>query len=246
MTSVILGATGTIGSGLARRLVSEGKSVFLVGRNEERLQALANELNAKYAVANMANSDSLSEVVADAVQSGMVVDSFVNCIGSILLKPAHITSDAEFREVVETNLFSAFATVRCAGKALREHGGSVVLISTAAAKLGIASHEAIAAAKAGIEGLARSAAASYASSNIRFNVVSPGLVKTDLTKRIWEAPAMASASAELHALGRLGEPEQIVSLIAWLIAPENHWITGQVIAVDGGLSSVQPRRKIQA
>ncbi len=246
MTSVITGATGTTGRCLARRLAAEGKSVFLVGRNEERLQALASELDAKYAVADMANSDSLSEVVADAVQSGLVVDSFVNCIGSILLKPAHLTSDAEFREVVETNLFSAFATVRCAGKALRERGGSVVLISTAAAKLGIANHEAIAAAKAGIEGLARSAAATYASANIRFNVVSPGLVKTDLTKRIWEAPAMASASAELHALGRLGEPEQIASMIAWLIAPENHWITGQVIGVDGGLSSVQPRRKIQA
>ena len=112
-------------------------------------------------------------------------------------------------------------------------------------ELGIANHEAIAAAKAGIEGLARSAAATYAGANIRFNVVSPGLVKTKLTKRIWEAPAMASASAELHALGRLGEPEQIASMIEWLIEPENHWITGQVIGVDGGLATVQPRRKVQ-
>lgn len=246
MTAVIIGATGSTGSCLARRLVAEGKRVFLIGRDEAKLQALASELSVKYAVADMASSDSLSAAVAGAVASGEQVESFVNCIGSILLKPAHLTSDAEFREVVETNLFSAFATVRCAGKVLRERGGSVVLISTAAAKLGIANHEAIAAAKAGIEGLARSAAATYAGANIRFNVVSPGLVKTNLTKRIWEVPAVANASAELHALGRLGEPEQIASMIAWLIAPENHWITGQVIGVDGGLSSVQPRRKIQA
>ena len=226
---------------MARRLVAEGKPVFLVGRDEDRLRGLASELSVAFAVADMASSDSLIAAVAQAGP----VESFVNCIGSILLKPAHLTSDAEFREVVETNLFTAFATVRCAGRALRERGGSVVLMSSAAAKLGIANHEAIAAAKAGIEGLARSAAATYAGANIRFNVVSPGLVKTNLTKRIWEAPAMASASAELHALGRLGEPEQIASMIAWLIDPENHWITGQVIGVDGGLGSVQPRRKVQ-
>ena len=208
---------------------------------QERLQALASELKAGFAVADLSLSDSLMEAVSTAGP----VDSFVNCVGSILLKPAHLTSDAEFREVVETNLFSAFATVKCAGKMLRASGGSVVLMSSAAAKLGIANHEAIGAAKAGIEGLARSAAATYAGANIRFNVVSPGLVKTNLTKRIWESPAMASASAELHALGRLGEPEQIASMIAWLIEPENHWITGQVIGVDGGLASVQPRRKVQ-
>ena len=241
MTTVILGATGTTGSCLARRLVAAGKSVFLVGRDLERLQALAGELNAGFAAADL----SLSESLMEAVSTAGSVDSFVNCVGSILLKPAHLTSDAEFREVVETNLFSAFATVKCAGKMLRASGGSVVLMSSAAAKLGIANHEAIAAAKAGIEGLSRSAAATYAGANIRFNVVSPGLVKTNLTKRIWEAPAMASASAELHALGRLGEPEQIASMIAWLIEPENHWITGQVIGVDGGLGSVQPRRKVQ-
>lgn len=241
MTTVIIGATGTIGSCLARRLVEAGKSVFLVGRDAERLQSLASELNAGFAVADLSSSDALLEAVSSAVQ----VAGFVNCVGSILLKPAHLTSDAEFREVVETNLFSAFATVKCAGKLLRGSGGSVVLMSSAAAKLGIANHEAIAAAKAGIEGLARSAAATYAGANIRFNVVSPGLVKTELTKRIWEVPAMAGASAELHALGRLGEPEQIASMIAWLLDPENHWITGQVIGVDGGLASVQPRRKVQ-
>lgn len=163
MTTVIIGATGTIGSCLARRLVEAGKSVFLVGRDAERLQSLARELNAAFAMADLSSSDALLEAVSSAGQ----VAGFVNCVGSILLKPAHLTSDAEFREVMETNLFSAFATVRCAGKLLRGSGGSVVLMSSAAAKLGIANHEAIAAAKAGIEGLARSAAATYAGANIR-------------------------------------------------------------------------------
>ena len=126
---------------------------------------------------------------------------------------------------------------------MREHGGSVVLFASAAATIGIQNHEAIAAAKAGIVGLAKSAAATYAGSNLRFNVISPGLVKTELTQRIWNSPMAAAASQEMHALGRFEEAEQIVSLAAWLIDPANHWMTGQVIGLDGGLASVLPVRK---
>ena len=118
-----------------------------------------------------------------------------------------------------------------------------MLFASAAAEIGIQNHEAIAAAKGGIIGLARSAAATYASHNIRVNVISPGLVRTQLTHRIWENPASAAASADLHPLGRLGEPEQVASLAAWLLDPQNDWITGQVIGLDGGLSRVQPRRR---
>jgi 3-oxoacyl-[acyl-carrier protein] reductase len=245
MTTVILGATGTIGSCVARRLTRSGMSVLLLGRDQAKLNCLADELQAPCAVVDASSSEAILKVVSNA-NLGQPVSSLVNCIGSILLKPAHLTTDEEFREVLETNLFSAFAVVKCAGKLLRSGGGSVVLVGSAAAVMGIANHEAIASAKAGIEGLARSAAASYAPQNIRFNVVSPGLVKTNLTRRIWETPGVASASAELHALGRLGEPEHIASTIAWLVEPENDWITGQVMGVDGGLSSVQPRRRLQA
>ena len=99
-----------------------------------------------------------------------------------------------------------------------------------------------AAAKAGVIGLARSAAATYGSSNIRFNVVSPGLVRTELTKRIWQNEVNAQASAQMHALGRLGEPEQVSSLVLWLLDGNNNWITGQVIGIDGGLGKVLARR----
>jgi NAD(P)-dependent dehydrogenase (short-subunit alcohol dehydrogenase family) len=166
----------------------------------------------------------------------------VNCIGSLLLKPAHTTTDDDFRNTVETNLFTAFSTVRAGAKLLRERGGAVVLFASAAAEIGIHNHEAIAAAKAGVIGLARSAAATYAINNIRVNVVSPGLVRTELTRRIWENSASATASAQLHALGRLGEPEQVASLVSWLLDPESDWITGQVVGIDGGLGHVLPRR----
>ena len=242
-STAILGATGAIGSALAMRLVDGGGSVLLVGRDPEKLVALSTELNQPFAAIDFTSSKLLEDGLQAHSERCGGYQGLVNCIGSLLLKPAHSTTDEEFRQVVETNLFTAFAAVRASGKLFRERGGSIVLFASAAAQIGIQNHEAIAAAKGGIIGLARSAAATYAPYNIRVNVISPGLVRTQLTRRIWENPASAAASAELHALGRLGEPEQVASLAAWLLDPRNDWITGQVIGLDGGLSRVQPRRR---
>lgn len=239
----ILGATGTIGSALARRLVRRhGSQLLLVGRNSDKLSRLSEELGQPFATVDLTDSQSLEVALRGAADERGGLHGLVNCIGSILLKPAHSTSDDEFRQVVETNLVTAFATVRAGTRLLRERGGSIVLFASAAAEIGIQNHEAIAASKAGIIGLARSAAATYATNNIRVNVVSPGLVRTEMTRRIWENPASATASCQLHALGRLGEPEQIASLVDWLLDGENDWITGQVIGIDGGLGHVLPRR----
>lgn len=243
MSSIaIIGATGTIGTALARRLVRNGHQVLLVGRNDEKLRTLSTELGQPFATVDLSHSQSLEDALRAYIESHGGLNALVHCIGSILLKPAHSTSDTEFRQVLETNLFTAFATVRAGGKLLRESGGSIILFASAAAEIGIQNHEAIAAAKAGVIGLARSAAATYSSNNIRVNVVSLGLVRTELTRRIWESPSSAIASTQLHALGRLGEPEHAASLVSWLVDQENDWITGQVIGIDGGLGHVLPRR----
>ena len=120
-------------------------------------------------------------------------------------------------------------------------GGSVVLLSTAAARHGLANHEAIAAAKAGLVGLALSAAATYGPRGLRVNCVAPGLVRTPLTERITSNEASLKASVAMHSLGRIGEPEEVASAIAWLLDPEQSWVTGQVLGVDGGLGSVRAR-----
>ena len=116
-----------------------------------------------------------------------------------------------------------------------------MLLSTAAARIGLANHEAISAAKAGIEGLALAAAASYASKGIRVNCVAPGMTRTSLTAKLLQNEMMAKASAGMHALGRIGEPNDIASAIDWLLDPEQSWVTGQVIGVDGGLSRIRSR-----
>lgn len=244
MNSVaILGSTGTIGTAIATRLVSEGRSVLLIGRNQDKLDSLASKLGQPSLFLDGLDSQKLEQGLSDAVENGSKLSGIVNCIGSVLLRPAHLTSDDDFRLVVETNLFSAFATIRAGAKVMKGTGGSIILFASAAAEIGIQNHEAIAAAKGGIISLARSAAATYAPSNIRVNVISPGLIQTNLTKSIWGNPASAEASTRLHALGRLGTPDHAASLATWLLSAENDWITGQVIGLDGGLGHVLPTRR---
>lgn len=169
------------------------------------------------------------------------ITSAVNLAGSILLKPAHLTLSEELSETIDLNLLTAFNIVRSAGRAMRERGGSVVLMSSCAATLGLVNHEAIAAAKAGVEGLVRAAAATYASAGIRFNAVAPGLVDTPLSARIVRSDSALKASTALHPLGRIGSTDEIARCIEFLLDPQSAWITGQVVGVDGGLARVRSR-----
>jgi NAD(P)-dependent dehydrogenase (short-subunit alcohol dehydrogenase family) len=238
---LIFGASGGIGSATCRRLAGSGAKVALASRPSDRLDELARDLDAPTWELDAADPTRIESTVSDVVKRFGRIDGVVNCIGSLLLKSAHITSFEEWDAVVAANLTSAFAVVRAASKAMRQQGGSIVLVSSAAARIGLAKHEAIAAAKAGVIGLTLSAAATYASKGVRVNAVAPGLVRTPMTERIWDNPKSAEASQAMHALGRLGEPDDVASLIAWLLDPANSWVTGQVIGVDGGLGSLLSR-----
>mgnify|MGYP002622768604 FL=1 len=236
---VILGASGGIGSELARRLRADNAQVAIAGRNRPKLAELGNELDAPYFEVDATCVEDVETSVAGAADAMGGVDGIVNCVGSILLKPAHLTSPDEWRDTLAVNLTSAFATVRAGAKALRDEGGSIVLLSSAAARIGLPNHEAIAAAKAGVAGLTLSAAASYASRGIRVNAIAPGLVQTSMTERMWANPKSAETSRAMHAAGRLGEPRDVASLICWLLQPENDWVTGQIFGVDGGLGTLR-------
>jgi NAD(P)-dependent dehydrogenase (short-subunit alcohol dehydrogenase family) len=238
---IVFGAYGGIGSALSRRLSSRGARLLLAGRDESRLAALAAELGAQTFSVDATNTRQVEACLKHARESFGQVNGVANCVGSLLLKPAHLISDDEWDATIATNLKSAFAVVRAAATMMAQPGGSVVLLSTAAARIGLANHEAISAAKAGIEGLALAAAASYAARGIRFNCVAPGMTRTPLTAKLLQNEMMAKASAGMHALGRIGEPREIASAIAWLLDPEQSWVTGQVIGVDGGLSRIRSR-----
>jgi NAD(P)-dependent dehydrogenase (short-subunit alcohol dehydrogenase family) len=236
---MVLGGTGGIGSELCRQLSLAGHRVAIAGRNSERVEEICNELDAYPVVIDATDTAGLEEKALEVKAVFGNLHGIANCVGSILLKPAHLTRDDEWEAVIRTNLGSAFATVRSAAKTMKQDGGSVVLVSSAAARIGLPNHEAIAAAKAGIIGLTLSSAASYSSSRIRVNAVAPGLVRTPLTERITSRPASEKASLSMHALGRLGEPKDIASAIAWLLNPDQGWITGQIIGIDGGLADIR-------
>ncbi len=240
-TYLVLGGTGGIGTALCRRLASLGARLVVVARIAERLNTLANDLDALAYPLDATDFDGVDTCFSAATQHHGRIDGIVCCIGSLLLKPAHTTTEVEWVDTISANLTSAFAAVRSGARCMRKHGGSIVLISSAAARIGLANHEAIAAAKAGVVGLTLSAAATYAPRNIRVNCVAPGLVRTGLTASLTENESSCRASTALHALGRIGEPEDVASVIEWLLSPEQHWVTGQVIGVDGGLGTVRSR-----
>jgi 3-oxoacyl-[acyl-carrier protein] reductase len=238
---LVVGASGGIGSAVVRSLAESGHGVFLAGRNEARVAALGGELGLPHGTVDATDPDAVDACADTAAAALGGLTGIVNCAGSLLLKPAHLTSTGDWQATLAANLTSGFGCVRAAGRLLRETGGSVVLVSSAAARIGLANHEAIAAAKAGIIGLVRSAAATYARQKVRFNAVAPGLVRTPLTKGLVASELAEKASVGMHPLGRLGEPEDVARAIVFLLDPAQGWITGQVLGVDGGLADVKAR-----
>lgn len=236
---VIIGAAGGIGEKTTALLAECGKRVIGGVRDPDAVPNESRVGGVEYRSVDAENWESV-DALFDSLQSEKFpLAGVALCVGSILLKPAHLTRKEEFDSVVSKNLSSAFATIRAASKALSKHGGSIVLVSTAAAQMGLANHEAISAAKAGVEGLARSAAATYAKRQVRVNCVAPGLIRTPLSERITENPSSLKLSEGMHALGRIGEPEEVARAIEWLLSPGQSWITGQTLGVDGGLSKLK-------
>jgi NAD(P)-dependent dehydrogenase (short-subunit alcohol dehydrogenase family) len=238
---LIFGGSGGIGRALCGMLAARGDVVIAAGRNQASLDALAAEHGTPTILADASHASEVEGAMANVVATHGRLDGVANLAGAFLLKPAHLTTDDEFMAQLNANLVTAFCVARAAARVMGERGGSVVLMSSVAAAIGLSNHEAVAAAKAGVEGLMRSAAATYAPRRIRFNAVAPGLTRTPLTGRLTSNEASLKASVAMHPLGRIGEPQDVASAVAWLLGDEASWVTGQVIGVDGGLARVKGR-----
>lgn len=240
---LVVGATGGTGQELCAHLTAGGAQVVAVGRDEQKLAELVSSGNAVAAqTADATDFTAVDHVVAAVIERFGRIDGAANLAGSLLLKPAHTTNVGDWNDVIAANLTSAFAVTRSTSRAMsRSGGGSIVLVSSAAARTGLANHDAVAAAKAGVIGLTLSAAATYGPRGVRVNAVAPGLVQTPMTERIWSSAASLAASLSKHALGRIGGPADVAAAIYFLLDPTNNWITGQVLGVDGGLGSIRAR-----
>lgn len=164
----------------------------------------------------------------------------VNCIGSFCIKPIQRTSAEEWRHVFDVNASTSFYIIKHAAEKMSFYKeGSIVCISSCAAQVGLVHHEAIAAAKAAVEGLVRSAAASYAKSGIRLNAIAPGLVDTPLSASVTSNKNALAISTNFHPMGRIGSAQDITEVICFLLSKKSSWVTGQILSVDGGLSRLK-------
>lgn len=236
---IIIGATGGIGSALARQLSVLPRPLHLIARDSERLSALASELGATSAVANVLDSAALQAAIS-AADAGEGVAGLAYCVGSIPLKPLKATKPTDFIEAFSLNTLGAAEAIKIAEPGLRKAKGAVVLFSTVAVAQGFTNHSVIAAAKGAVEGMARALAAEMAP-DVRVNVIAPSLTRTPLASSFTSNPAMAQGIAALHGLGRLGEADDSASLAAYLLGPQAGWITGQVIGVDGGRATLRTK-----
>ena len=237
-TYVIVGGSGGIGAALAHRLARQGK-VHLIGRDAAKLEALANELTGSFAVADVMDRSALEAAIQLA---GPALAGLAYAVGSINLKPVSRITDEDVERDFRLNALGAFRAVQAALPALKANEGvsSILLFSTVAVAQGFTAHASIGMAKGAVEGLMLSLAAELAP-KVRVNCIAPSLTKTPLAKALTSSDQMATAIAGLHAMQRLGEADDSAALGAFLMSEDAAWITGQVIGVDGGRSSLRTK-----
>ena len=230
---LIFGATGSVGSNLATQLKNSGHNIHLVARNENQLREISEKLNCDFTIADVLEDGFMEKIKADISE----IKGIAYCIGSIDLKPLRMTTEQDFNKCMKLNLYSAIEAIKAYQENLKKNKGSIVLFSTVAAQRGFTNHAIIASTKAAVEGLTVTLAAEFAPS-VRVNCVAPSLTKSKIAQPMLKNIAIAEGIAKAHPLKRLGEGKDSAALAKFLITEESSWITGQIIAVDGGRSKL--------
>jgi NAD(P)-dependent dehydrogenase (short-subunit alcohol dehydrogenase family) len=236
----IIGATGGIGSIVAKNIIEEEGTVIGFSKNSEKLDNLQKALGDKfYPVLGDATSFVDLQKLIEFIEAKFEkLDVMIHSVGSIILRSIPALSEEQFKDSLELNLISPFLTIKASLPLFLKHKqGSYVFTSSVAASTGLTNHEAVSAAKGGLESMVRSAAMTYSKKGIRFNSVAMGLIDTPLAAFLTKSEASLNASTALHPMNRIGKPEDVVSGILYLGSDDSSWVTGTVLPIDGGMSS---------
>ncbi len=239
--ALVTGAAGGIGRAVVSRLADEGWHVIVAGRDADRLKEAFGNQHLQVQ-ADCSTSSGAPEILETAKAHQLLPTALAHCVGNIRLGAMHRMSETDFKDCLNANLISAFHTLAAFVGALREvrSNGAAVLVSSAAARIGTPNHEAVAAAKAGVEGLVRGAAATYAANGIRINAVAPGIIETPASSGVIASPVAREAAARQYPLPGIGSADELAGLMSWLLSDSAARVTGQVWSLDGGFSSIRP------
>ncbi len=239
-TAIIIGATGGIGFEIVKDFASKGFNLICFSRNDNKLNQLKSEIGTQHLFINGdgRNFTDLKNAVNLGIEKFGKIDVLVHAIGSIVLKPLNSIDENTFRETLELNLVSPFfASKAVLPQMLKQNSGSCIFLSSVAGSKGLMNHEAISAAKGGLEAFVRSSAVTYAKKGIRFNAVALGLIETPLAEFLTKNELSLKASVSLHPMGRIGNVKDVIGGISYLASDESSWVTGTIIPIDGGMKA---------
>lgn len=239
--AIITGASRGIGRAIALELASAGASVIVSSRKQEACEAVADEIRAvggkaEVIACNVAKKNEVENLVKGAKEAFGPIDILVsNAAANPVFGPMHKVDDAAFDKIMDTNLKAAFWLANLLAPDMAERrGGSIILISSIAGLGGTRNIGVYGISKAADAQLARNLAVEWGAYNVRANCISPGLIRTDFARTLWENPELLKAVEEKTPLGRIGEPEDIAGLALFLASDAASFITGQNFVADGG------------
>lgn len=230
-TILVVGGSSGIGLAVVKQLAKEGATLITASRHQS---AELQTLHIPHIPVDVTGDIQALSDLPD------VLHGLVYCPGTINLKPFARLTEQDFMHDWQVNVLGAIRVLQQAIKSLKKaQGASVVLYSTVAASVGMNFHASVATAKSAVEGLALSLAAEYASSHIRFNVIAPSLTDTPLAGNLLSSPEKREAANKRHPLNRVGTPEEIAAITTFLLSGQAAWMSGQIIGVDGGMSTLR-------
>lgn len=228
---LVVGGSKGIGRAIVEQLVSQNINVTVISRNIDEMDTHA---LVHYIQKDITKDDLAPNELPD------IIDGLVYCPGSIVLKPFKSLSEEQFIDDFAINCLGAIKSIKAAFNGLKksESNPGIVLFSTVAVTQGMAFHASLAAAKGAVEGLTKSLAAEFAPT-IRVNCIAPSLTNTSLAAKILSSPEKIQAAEQRHPLKTIGNVSDLASMAIFLLSEEAKWISGQILHVDGGMSTLR-------